>query len=188
MAWPLRRRSSSPTSRRSSTRPSPRAGTEPFGFGFPWNTYDTTSHGAGLSVMASEYDQLTGTSTYAVYADRWLANILGANAWGLSLIVGDGSTFPHCIQHQIANLIGNLNGGSPVLVGAVVEGPNGGATKGAVSGMIACPTSGGDVFAPFNGHGAQFLDNMQSYSNTEPAIDLTASSPLAFARQAGGIR
>ena len=51
--------------------------------------------------------------------------------------------------------------------------------------MIACPTNGGDVFAPFNGHGAQFQDNMQSYSNTEPAIDLTASSPLAFARQAG---
>jgi len=163
-------------------------GTEPFGFGFPWNTYDTTSHGAGLSVMASEYDQLTGTSTYAVYADRWLANILGANAWGLSLIVGDGTTFPHCLQHQIANLVGSLNGGSPVLVGAAVEGPNGGATKGAVSGMIACPTSGGDVYAPFNGHGAQFLDNMQSYSNTEPAIDLTASSPLAFARQGAGIR
>ena len=58
--------------------------------------------------MASEYDQLTGTSTYAAYADRWLANILGANAWGLSLIVGDGSTFPHCLQHQIANLVGNL--------------------------------------------------------------------------------
>ncbi len=164
------------------------AGTEPFGFGFPWNTYDTTSHGAGLSVMASEYDQLTGTSTYAVYADRWLANILGANAWGLSLIVGDGTTFPKCLQHQIANLAGNLNGGSPILAGAAVEGPNGGATKGAVSGMIACPTSGGDVYGPFNGHGAQFLDNMQSYSNTEPAIDLTASSPLAFARQAAGIR
>ncbi len=164
------------------------SGTEPFGFGFPWNTYDTTSHGAGLSVEASGYDQLTGTSTYALYADRWLANILGANAWGLSLIVGDGTTFPKCLQHQIANLAGNLNGGSPILAGAAVEGPNGGATKGAVTGMIACPTSGGDVYAAFNGHGAQFLDNMQSYSNTEPAIDLTASSPLAFARQAAGIR
>jgi endoglucanase len=163
-------------------------GTEPFGFGFPWNTYDTTSHGAGLSVEASGYDQLTGTSTYAVYADRWLANILGANAWGLSLIVGDGTTFPHCIQHQIANLVGNLNGGSPVLAGAAVEGPNGGATKGAVSGMIACPANGMDAYGQFNGHGAQFLDNMQSFSNTEPAIDLTASSPLAFARQAAGIR
>jgi endoglucanase len=163
-------------------------GTEPFGFGFPWNTYDTTSHGAGLSVEASEYDQLTGTSTYAAYADRWLAIILGANAWGLSLIVGDGTTFPHCLQHQIANLAGDLNGGSPILVGAAVEGPNGAATKGAVSGMIACPANGVDVYAQFNGHGAQFLDNMQSFSNTEPAIDLTASSPLAFARQAAGIR
>ena len=38
------------------------AATDPFGFGFPWATWDTTSHGAGLSVMASEYDQLTGTS------------------------------------------------------------------------------------------------------------------------------
>ena len=86
------------------------AGTDPFGFGFPWAAWDTTTHGAGLSVQASEYDQLTGTSTYAAYADRWLANILGANAWGLSFIVGDGATFPHCLQHQVANLAGSLDG------------------------------------------------------------------------------
>ena len=54
--------------------------------------------------------------------------------------------------------------------------------------MMRVSDEWGDVFAPFNGHGAQFKDNMQSYSNTEPAIDLTASSPLAFARQAAGIR
>ena len=163
-------------------------GTEPFGFGFPWGTYDTTSHGAGLSVMASEYDQLSGTSTYALQADRWLANILGANAWGLSLIVGDGTTFPHCLQHQVANLAGHLDGTQPVLNGAAVEGPNAQATRGALSGMLPCPADGIDVFAPFNGHGAEFKDDVQSFSNTEPAIDLTATSPLAFARQAAGIR
>ncbi len=75
------------------------AGTDPFGFGFPWATFDTTSHGAGLVVMASEYEHLTGTTTYASHGVQWLANILGANAWGTSLIVGDGSTFPHCMQH-----------------------------------------------------------------------------------------
>ena len=32
--------------------------------------------------MASEYDQLTGTTAYADQSSRWLANILGANAWG----------------------------------------------------------------------------------------------------------
>jgi endoglucanase len=162
------------------------AATDPFGFGFPWAAYDTTSHGAGLSVMAAEYDQLTATTTYAAAGDRWLGNILGANAWGLSLIVGDGSTYPHCLQHQVANLIGSLTGGSPVLAGAAVEGPNSAATKGAVTGMIACPANGVDTYAPFNSSTAEFKDDMQSYSNTEPAIDLTAASPLAFAWHMSG--
>jgi len=162
--------------------------TDPFGFGFPWDVWDTTTHGAGLSVMASEYDQLTGTATYAGQADRWLANVLGANAWGLSLIVGTGSNFPKCIQHQLANIAGSLDGTGPVLAGAAVEGPNGGATTGSLSGMRACPANGVDAYAAFNGKTAQFKDNVQSYSNTEPAIDLTATSPLAFARQAAGIR
>ena len=160
--------------------------TEPFGFGFPWDVWDTTSHGAGLSVMASEYDQLTGTQAYGAYSQRWLANILGANAWGSSFIVGDGSTFPHCLQHQVANLAGSLDGSPPVLAGAAVEGPNGTAFKGLVTGMNLCPANGADTFAQFNGHHAEWRDDMQSFSNTEPATDLTASSPLAFARQMAG--
>ena len=162
------------------------SGKDPFGFGFPWNTYDTTSHGAGLSVMASEYDHLTGTTAYAAYADEWLGNILGANGWGLSFIVGDGAKFPDCLQHQVANLAGSLNGTGTVLAGAAVEGPNSAATKGSVSGMIACPANGVDTFAAFNSSSAEFRDNMQSYSNTEPAIDLTAASPLAFAWRMSG--
>jgi endoglucanase len=160
--------------------------TEPFGFGFPWDVYDTTSHGAGLSVMASEYDQLTGTQAYSAYSQQWLANILGANAWGSSFIVGDGSTFPHCLQHQVANLAGSLGGSPPVLAGAAVEGPNGTATKGLVTGMNLCPANGIDTFAQFNGHHAEWKDDMQSFSNTEPAVDLTAASPLAFASQMAG--
>jgi endoglucanase len=159
---------------------------DPFGFGFPWATWDTTSHGAGLSVMASEYDYLTGTTAYAAYADEWLGNILGANGWGLSFIVGDGSAFPDCLQHQVANLAGSLNGTGAILAGAAVEGPNSKATTGSVSGMIACPANGADTYAAFNSSNAEFRDNMQSYSNTEPAIDLTAASPLAFAWRMSG--
>jgi endoglucanase len=161
--------------------------TDPFGFGFPWDVWDTTSHGAGLSVMASEYDQLTGTQAYGADSQEWLANILGANAWGSSFIVGDGSTFPHCLQHQVANLVGTLDGSPPVLAGAAVEGPNGTATKGFVTGMNLCPADGVDTFAQFNGHHAEWKDDMQSFSNTEPAVDLTATSPLAFARQMAGL-
>lgn len=36
------------------------SGTDPFGFGFPWAAYDTTTHGAGLSVMAAEYNFING--------------------------------------------------------------------------------------------------------------------------------
>src|SRR5207253_8350381 len=124
--------------------------TDPFGFGFPWAAFDTTSHGFGLSVEASEYDQLTGTSAYAQQSSRWIGNVLGANAWGISLVVGDGTTFPHCMQHQVANLAGSLDGSTPRLNGAVVEGPNRTTSKGLVSGMRTCPADGVDVFAPFN--------------------------------------
>jgi hypothetical protein len=42
-----------------------------------------------------------------------------------------------------------------------------------------------DVFAQFNGK-AVYKDFVQSYSTVEPAIDLTASSFLAFAWQIAG--
>jgi endoglucanase len=163
------------------------AATDPFGFGFPWATWDTTSHGAGLAVMASEYDQLSGTDTYADFSTRWLGNILGANAWGSSFIIGDGSTFPHCPHHQVANLVGSLDGTPPVLKGAAVEGPNGTVYRGFQTGMRNCPPDDSDPFAPFNSR-AKFRDDIESFSTVEPAVDLTATSPLAFARQAAGLR
>ncbi|MGH3734560.1 MAG: glycoside hydrolase family 9 protein [Micromonosporaceae bacterium] len=159
------------------------AASDPFGFGFPWSTWDTTSHGAGLSVMAAEYDALTGTDTYGRYANRWLGNILGANAWGSSFIIGTGQVWPHCPHHQLANLMGSLDGTAPQLVGAAVEGPNSITGRGSVSGTRACPPDGGDRFGGFDGSGAKFLDNVESYPTIEPAIDLTAASPLAFAWQ-----
>ena len=159
---------------------------DPFQFGFPWATWDTTSHGAGLAVMASEYDQLTGTDTYKSWSSRWLANILGANAWGVSLIVGDGTTFPHCIHHQVANLVGSLDGTGPILRGAAVEGPNGTVYSGFQSGMQNCPPDDSDPYARFNSK-AKFKDDIESFSTVEPAVDLTATSPLAFARLAAGL-
>ena len=168
--------------------------TDPFGFGFPWNTYDTTSHGGGLAVMAAECNYLVSlgasctlnnSTSPAVYANRQLANVLGTNAWGTSLIVNNGSTFPLCMQHQVTNLVPTPPNGPPFLSGAAVEGPNSIAAKGTLSGMVACPPNGVDVFAQFNGK-AVYKDFVQSYSTVEPAIDLTASSFLAFSWQIAG--
>ena len=162
------------------------AGKDPFGFGFPWNTYDTTSHGGGLVIMANEYDNLTSSTTYAAYASRWQASVLGANAWGTSLIVGDGDTFPLCMQHQVTNIVASPPNGPPFLLGAAVEGPNSFAAKGTLSGMVACPPNGVDEFSAFNGNGAIYEDNVQSYSTVEPAIDLTSTSFLAFSWDVAG--
>ncbi len=157
------------------------AATVPFAFGYPWSSSDTVSHGAGLSVMASEYDALTGTSTYARQAQGWMDNDLGANPWGVSFIVGDGTTFPHCLQHQVANLAGSSDGRPPILAGAAVEGPTDRASRGRVDGMVACPAGRGDPYSAFRGHGAVYRDDVQSFSTNEPAIDLTAATPLALA-------
>ena len=159
------------------------AAADPFQFGFPWSVWDTTVHGTGLSVMASEYDELTGTATYADWSGRWLGNVLGANAWGVSLIVGDGTTFPKCIHHQVANQVGALDGTTPILRGAVVEGPNGTLYNGFLTGMRNCPADDSDAYAVYNSNQAKFRDDIESFSTVEPAVDLSAVSPLAFARQ-----
>jgi endoglucanase len=53
--------------------------------------------------------------------------------------------------------------------------------------MVTCPPGGGDRYRAFNGHGAVYKDDVQSYSTDEPAIDLTATSFLMYAwRIAGG--
>ncbi len=171
-----------------------------WGFGVPWQNGDTTSHGAGLAVMASELYYLTGTASYNTYSQKWLGNILGANSWGSSFIVGDGSTFPNCIQHQVANLAGALNGtsgGTPILWGAAAEGPASSAVTGTLPGMKLCPANGKDTFAIFNGNDgaynksnvAVYRDNVQSYTTTEPGIDLTTTSFLMWSwRMAGAPR
>ena len=159
------------------------AAADPFGFGFAWDQWDTTTHGAGLVVMADEYDALAGKPVYAAWAQRWLDDILGGNAWGVSLIVGDGTVYPDCMQHQVANLAGSRDGRPPILAGAAVEGPNSYAATGTVPNMRPCAANApGDVpYQSFDGHRAVFADNVQSYSTVEPAIDLTALTPLAFA-------
>ena len=60
--------------------------------------------------------------------------------------------------------------------------------------MILCPANGVDTFKIFNGNdgkynssqAAVYRDNVQSYSTTEPAIDLTSTSFLMFSWRLAG--
>jgi endoglucanase len=165
------------------------AATDPFGFGFPYAAFDGTSHGQGLAITASLYDELTGTTTYADFGRRQLGVLLGSNAWGTSFIAGAGTTFPRCLHHQVANLNGSLDGSPPILRGAAVNGTNSTgvfAGLGLPSGARTCPPGGGNPFAPFDGQGARYLDDATAWPTSEPALDFVATTPLAFARHIAG--
>jgi endoglucanase len=145
--------------------------------------------------MAGEVDALRHDLHYDRDARGWLGNMLGANPWGVSLIIGAGSTWTNCPQQQPANLLGSLTGRGPAqLWGAAVEGPTDEAVSGGYDTMRRCPPGGRDAYAIFNGDNGAFRrsrvavyrDNVESYTTTEPAIDLTATSFLAFAWRIAG--
>lgn len=101
---------------------------------------------------------------------------------------GEGTVFPHCPQHQVANLAGSLTGGRDVLVGAVVNGPNGAENFediGIPDGARACPVDGVNRFAAFDRSDARFLDDVRAWPSVEPAIDFTSTGMLAFGLEVG---
>ena len=97
---------------------------DPFGLGIAYNGGDLVPHALGLALLAQMNDELAGVSTHKAFAQQQLDWVLGANAWGSSFVVGAGSTFPKCMQHQVANLVGSLDGTPPIVLGATVDGPS----------------------------------------------------------------
>jgi endoglucanase len=163
------------------------ARSDPFGLGLPPGGFDTAPHALGYAVMADRYGDLTGSHAFRAFGQRQLDWVLGANAWGASFVVGAGRSFPRCMQSQIANLSGSLNGRAPLQLGATVGGPN---SPDVFEGLgfpehaRRCPPGGGNRYRRFDGHGARYVDDMRSWPTVEPAIDYTALTMLAFAERA----
>ena len=146
----------------------------PDAFGFaPDEPSDPVPHALGVAIEA----QLAGG--HAALAHRQLAWVLGANAWNTSFVIGAGTTYPHCPQHQVANLVGSLDGSAPNLAGATVDGPG---DPGDVTGQTtpdgarACSVDG---FATFDSTLA-YRDAVEDFATDEPADDYTATALLAF--------
>ncbi|HEU4322639.1 MAG TPA: glycoside hydrolase family 9 protein [Roseiflexaceae bacterium] len=164
-----------------------RASADPFGLGFGYAQFDVNSHTLGFAATAYLYQKLSGSSSYAAFAQNQRDWVLGRNAWGSSFIAGAGTTFPQCMQHQIANLAGSLNGTGQILRGAVVNGPN---EQSLFSGLgdvgRRCPTDGVDRFGAFTGQSTRYMDDVRTWQSSEPALDMAALSPIVFAEQLGG--
>jgi endoglucanase len=161
---------------------------DPFRLGTALGHGDATPHAFGLFITDALYQHYGGSAQYAAFAQKQLNFALGANPWGSSFVVGAGSTFPHCMQSEIANLAGSLNGTGSIQLGATTDGPSGTGNfygLGTISGMRRCSAG---HFKPFNTKTASYEDNVVSWPSVEPADDYTANSLLAFALAAGQSR
>jgi Glycosyl hydrolase family 9/Cellulase N-terminal ig-like domain len=162
-----------------------RAQSDPFGAGAIYDDFDAAPHTFGLISTARLYGALTIDPTYDEFATAQRDWALGANPWGVSLMVGVGSVFPHCSQHVVANLSGSVDGTPPILRGAVVNGPNSadlfadGLDEFFEEGKT-CPAGGGDAYEAFSARGSRFVDDVRAWQTVEPAIDFTAAALLAF--------
>jgi endoglucanase len=154
---------------------------DPFGLGSQLGSSDATPHAFGLYITNALYQRYGGGDQFAAFAQQQLNFALGANGWGSSFVVGAGTTFPHCMQSEIANLAGSRSGKGNIQLGAVTDGPSSPPNfvgLGTVSGMKACSAG---HYGPFNTRTAEYEDNVVSWPSVEPADDYTANSLLAFA-------
>src|SRR6266540_1768496 len=163
------------------------AAKQPFGHAVEVTDFDAATRSFGFAATARLYKAITGDGTYDSFGSRQRNFALGANVWGVSLMIGEGTVFPKCPQHQVANLSGSLTGGRKVIRGAVVNGPNGAENfedLGIPDGAKACPVDGKNPFDAFDQADARFLDDVRAWPSVEPAIDFTATAALALALSA----
>jgi endoglucanase len=158
---------------------------DPFRAGANYDDFDVASHTFGLMATAEMLRRVTGTHRYDTFLTEQRNWVLGANPWGVSMIIGVGRQWALCPQHVVANLSGGPDGGPPLLRGAVVNGPNSAGlfTDGLgefFDNAPVCPSNGQDPYAQFSGHGSRFVDDVRSWMTVEPAIDFTATAALAF--------
>ncbi|WP_328655872.1 glycoside hydrolase family 9 protein [Streptomyces sp. NBC_00334] len=161
-----------------------RAAEDPFRSGVVPSDFDAVPNTFGLLATAELYARATGDHRYDDFAAQQLAWVFGANAWGTSFVVGAGDVYPHCPQHQVANLAMSHTGRGDILRGAVVNGPNdAGLLKDGEEFEGARPCS----FAPddgswsrFDGHGAGYVDDVRAWQTVEPADDFGSTALYAL--------
>ena len=152
-------------------------GTTSFGRRTRSTSSTSTPTPSGWSPRSACTTRLTHTDRYQRFATEQRTWLLGGDPWGVTAMVGVGHAFPNCMQHQVANLSGTLDGSPPLDVGAVVNGPNGkgnfeGGLGGFQTGMRHC-TSAARHLSLFDGHGSRYVDDVRAWQTDEPALDMT---------------
>lgn len=161
-----------------------RAAQDPFRAGAVYTDFDSVPHTFGLVATARLYRKATGDHRYDEFGTQQRSWALGANSWGSTFMIGAGEVYPHCPEHQVANLAGSLDGAGDILRGAVVNGPNAADKLDELNTfptMKRCTSNPGAPWTDFDGRNARFLDDVGAWQSVEPSIDFTSTAMLAFA-------
>jgi len=156
----------------------------PMGAAAPMTQSDFTTKTFGWAAVAALYHRAADDDTYDAFGTAQRNVALGTNGWGLSLVVGVGTTYPRCIHHQIANLAGSLTGTGEIPTGAVVNGPNAASAFNSLTPAATSKKCTGVNVKQYDRSNSRFVDQPQAYASVEPAIDYTATALLAVTLQA----
>jgi hypothetical protein len=140
---------------------------------------DYAARQLGWSATAYLYQRMTGDDRYAAFATAQRGVALGANGWGMSLVIGAGDVYPKCPHDQIGSLTRTS------MTGGVVNGPNAADRIEFLESQTPVSLCSDGSYAEFDRDDAQYVDDMRVSATNEPSLDFTATGMLAFALAAG---
>ncbi len=134
---------------------------------------------ASFATQAYLYRKMTGDNRFREYEAAALDWLLGANPWGVSMIIGvpswgNFSRHPHAV---VTNRIGLQ------LTGGMLDGP---VYSSIYKSLLGIRLIQPDEYAPFNTGFIVFHDDLGDYSTNEPIMDGTANLTYLFAAMETG--
>jgi hypothetical protein len=146
-----------------------------FGYALPAFGNGSVAESLGAAATCLAARRLNGSSDCAVVAHRQLHWLLGENPFGLSFLVGVGTTSPRNLHHALAQAA------HIAIPGAIVGGP----TTIETLTHAGLPAPGkDDAFATWSTDDLLYEDAAGDYVCNEPAIDFTAALVFTLAELA----
>lgn len=133
---------------------------------------------ASFATQAYLYRQMTGDNRFREYEAAALDWLLGANPWGVSMIIGvpgngNFARDPHAVITSRMGL---------QLTGGMLDGP---VYRSIYQSLKGISLHNADEYAPFNTGFIVYHDDVGDYSTNEPIMDGTANLTYLFAALAG---
>ncbi|HVH66891.1 MAG TPA: glycoside hydrolase family 9 protein [Gemmatimonadales bacterium] len=127
---------------------------------------------ASFATQGHFYRRMTGDSTYLEFETAALDWLFGTNPWGVSMVIGLGTTFPRTPHSVVSQQLGLQ------LTGGLVDGP---VYRSIFEHLRGIRLTAPDEYAPFNTGFIVYHDDAGDYSTNEPIMDGTANLAYVLA-------